>query len=123
MMSSGPALIIDDLVVIALIAVFYTGEIDTGYLIAAGAVTGELCGAGALAGIGFTMSLFIAGEAFPDLADYAAAKVAIFLAPFVAGGLGAVILWPREVEMDAADDAGDHGKGEAVGSNTMIKKP
>ncbi|MGH7589293.1 MAG: Na+/H+ antiporter NhaA [Gemmatimonadota bacterium] len=30
-----------------------------------------MCGAGALGGIGFTMSLFIAGVAFPDRADYA----------------------------------------------------
>src|SRR4029079_16714196 len=39
----------------------------------------QLCGAGALGGIGFTMSLFIAGVAFPDATVYAAAKIAIFL--------------------------------------------
>jgi NhaA family Na+:H+ antiporter len=55
----------------------------------------QLCGAGALGGIGFTMSLFIAGVAFPDRADYAAAKFAIFLASLTAGGLGALILCPR----------------------------
>jgi NhaA family Na+:H+ antiporter len=55
----------------------------------------QLCGAGALGGIGFTMSLFIAGEAFPDRADYAAAKIAIFLASLTAGGLGGLILWPK----------------------------
>jgi NhaA family Na+:H+ antiporter len=55
----------------------------------------QLCGAGALGGIGFTMSLFIAGIAFPDPADYAAAKIAIFLASLIAGGLGALVLWPR----------------------------
>jgi NhaA family Na+:H+ antiporter len=55
----------------------------------------QLCGAGALGGIGFTMSLFIAGVAFPDRADYAAAKVAIFLASLIAGVLGALVLWPR----------------------------
>jgi NhaA family Na+:H+ antiporter len=54
-----------------------------------------LCGAAALGGIGFTMSLFIAGEAFPDATVYAAAKVAIFLASLTAGVLGAVILFPR----------------------------
>jgi Na+:H+ antiporter, NhaA family len=58
----------------------------------------QLCGAGALAGIGFTMSLFIAGEAFPDPADYAAAKIAIFLASLIAGVVGAVILYPRSDE-------------------------
>ena len=37
----------------------------------------QVAGAGALAGIGFTMSLFIAGEAFPDETEFAAAKIAI----------------------------------------------
>src|SRR5688500_4860401 len=37
----------------------------------------QLAGAGALAGIGFTMSLYIAGKAFPDESDFAAAKVAV----------------------------------------------
>jgi NhaA family Na+:H+ antiporter len=55
----------------------------------------QLCGAGALGGIGFTMSLFIAGAAFPDPTDYAAAKIAIFLASLTAGGLGALILWRK----------------------------
>ena len=55
----------------------------------------QLCGAGALGGIGFTMSLFIAGIAFTDQGDYAAAKIAIFLASLVAGGAGVLILWPR----------------------------
>jgi NhaA family Na+:H+ antiporter len=54
-----------------------------------------LCGAGALGGIGFTMSLFIAGISFPNQADYAAAKIAIFLASLIAGGLGVLILWPK----------------------------
>jgi Na+:H+ antiporter, NhaA family len=58
----------------------------------------QLCGAGALAGIGFTMSLFIAGEAFPDSTDYTAAKIAIFIASLVAGILGAVILYRRSDE-------------------------
>ena len=40
----------------------------------------QLVGAGALAGIGFTMSLFIAGEAFPDESDFSAAKIAVFAA-------------------------------------------
>ncbi len=56
----------------------------------------QLCGAGVLAGIGFTMSLFIAGEAFPEQADYAAAKIAIFVASLLAGFLGVAILWPRK---------------------------
>lgn len=55
----------------------------------------QLCGAGALGGIGFTMSLFIAGVAFPDQTDHAAAKIAIFLASLAAGGMGLLILWPK----------------------------
>jgi NhaA family Na+:H+ antiporter len=55
----------------------------------------QLCGAGALGGIGFTMSLFIASVAFPDPANYAAAKIAIFLASLTAGALGVAILWAR----------------------------
>lgn len=56
----------------------------------------QLSGAGALAGIGFTMSLFIAGHALPNPPEFAAAKIAIFLASFIAGGLGTLILWPRQ---------------------------
>lgn len=52
----------------------------------------QLSGAAALAGIGFTMSIFIAGVAFPEQADYAAAKIAIFLASLTAGALGALML-------------------------------
>jgi NhaA family Na+:H+ antiporter len=65
----------------------------------------QLCGAGALGGIGFTMSLFIAGEAFPDRAIYAAAKIAIFLASLTAGGLGVLILWPRPEANDEREPA------------------
>lgn len=53
----------------------------------------QLWGAGALGGIGFTMSLFIASAAFPDAADYAAAKIAIFLASLTAAAVGVIILW------------------------------
>jgi NhaA family Na+:H+ antiporter len=38
----------------------------------------QLAGAAALGGIGFTMSLFIAGQAFPLPDDFAAAKLAVF---------------------------------------------
>jgi len=57
----------------------------------------QLAGAGALAGIGFTMSLFIATEAFPVPADFAAAKIAIFIASIVAGVVGTAILWPKAI--------------------------
>lgn len=53
----------------------------------------QLAGAGALAGIGFTMSLFIAAQAFPEPADFAAAKIAVFIASILAAVLGTVLLW------------------------------
>ena len=52
----------------------------------------QVAGTGALAGIGFTMSLFIAGQALTG-ADFAAAKAAIFLASIVAGAVGIAVLW------------------------------
>ncbi|WP_447987161.1 Na+/H+ antiporter NhaA [Nitrospira sp. Nam74] len=82
----------------------------------------QLFGAGALAGIGFTMSLFIAGQAFPDPADYAAAKIAIFLASFVAGGVGAAILWPRRADGHAAPDS-DRAGDQAESMGTLKRTP
>jgi len=67
----------------------------------------QLIGAGALGGIGFTMSLFIAGLAFPNAADYAAAKIAIFIASLIAAVVGTIILYPRrheESESELADE-------------------
>jgi NhaA family Na+:H+ antiporter len=63
----------------------------------------QLAGAGALAGIGFTMSLFIASQSFHG-ADYAAAKIAIFVASVCAGVLGTAILWRRRPS-EAASEA------------------
>lgn len=54
---------------------------------------GQLAGAGALAGIGFTMSLFIAGQAFAAPADFAAAKIAIFAASILSALAGVALLW------------------------------
>ena len=53
----------------------------------------QLAGAGALAGIGFTMSLFIAGEAFQSPQDFAAAKIAVFAASILSAVIGVAILW------------------------------
>jgi len=61
----------------------------------------QLAGAGGLAGIGFTMSLFIAGEAYPHATDFQAAKIAIFSASIIAGIVGTLILLPREAPRDA----------------------
>jgi NhaA family Na+:H+ antiporter len=53
----------------------------------------QVAAAGALAGIGFTMSLFIAGQAFPVAADFAAAKLAVFGASTLAAVIGVAMLW------------------------------
>lgn len=53
----------------------------------------QMAGAGALAGIGFTMSLFIAGQAFADPADFAAAKIAVFAASVLSALIGVAVLW------------------------------
>jgi NhaA family Na+:H+ antiporter len=53
----------------------------------------QLAGAGALAGIGFTMALFIAGQAFPVAADFAAAKIAVFAASILSAVIGVALLW------------------------------
>ena len=71
----------------------------------------QLAGAGALAGIGFTMSLFIAGQAFPATEDFAAAKIAVFAASIVAAGIGVALLWaaPRSAADPETREAGvDH---------------
>jgi NhaA family Na+:H+ antiporter len=52
----------------------------------------QLAGAGALAGIGFTMSLYIAAKAFAVPGDFAAAKLAIFSASLIAAALGSALL-------------------------------
>jgi NhaA family Na+:H+ antiporter len=60
----------------------------------------QLAGAGALAGIGFTMSLFIAGQAFPGAADFAAAKIAVFAASIVSAVIGVAVLWSAGLGAD-----------------------
>lgn len=52
----------------------------------------QLAGASFLAGIGFTLSLFIANAAFTDLEILASAKLAILVASILAGVLGVVAL-------------------------------
>ncbi|HSD69916.1 MAG TPA: Na+/H+ antiporter NhaA [Woeseiaceae bacterium] len=53
----------------------------------------QVTGAGMLAGIGFTMSLFIAGQAFPAEAHFAAAKIAVFAASVISAAMGVLMLW------------------------------
>ena len=65
-------------------------------------------GAGALAGIGFTMSLFIAGQAFPARADFAAAKIAVFAASILSAAIGVAVLW---------------GAGRAIDDDSAVTRP
>jgi NhaA family Na+:H+ antiporter len=53
----------------------------------------QLAGAGAMAGIGFTMSLFIAGQAFLGASDFSAAKIAVFAASIISALVGTILLW------------------------------
>ena len=62
----------------------------------------QVAGAGALSGIGFTMSLFIASQAFETSADFAAAKIAVFVASIAAAVIGAAILWRAGAERSFA---------------------
>jgi NhaA family Na+:H+ antiporter len=53
----------------------------------------HIIGLSAVAGIGFTVSLFVAGLAFVDPHQVELAKVGIFIGSFISGVLGAVILF------------------------------
>jgi NhaA family Na+:H+ antiporter len=64
----------------------------------------QLAGVAALAGIGFTMSLYIAHRAFPDAAEFSAAKIAVFIASAVAALLGTALLWRSQAPAEAARD-------------------
>lgn len=77
----------------------------------------QLSGAGALAGIGFTMSLFIAGRSLPESA-FPAAKVAIFLASFTAAAAGLAILWTR-----VPGDSLPHERSDMLEIGTPVGEP
>ncbi len=44
--------------------------------------------AGVLSGLGFTMSRFIARQAFPDVTDFSAAKITVFAASILSASIG-----------------------------------
>ena len=75
----------------------------------------QFLSAGVLAGIGFTMSLFIASAAFSDPAIQEASKLAILVASILAAALGSVLLTLTSPNTDAHSEmvriaAGDLGK-------------
>jgi NhaA family Na+:H+ antiporter len=57
-----------------------------------GVTWGQLWGAGCVAGVGFTMSLFVSGLAFDDASIIANAKVGILAASLLSGIVGYVVL-------------------------------
>ena len=64
----------------------------------------QLWGAGALAGMGFTMSLFIAAQAFPVANDFSAAKLAVFAASILSAVIGSVLLWNARLPAPSSGD-------------------
>ena len=74
-------------VLLASLLVIKIGKIDLH-----GITLGQLIGAGCLAGIGFTMSIFISELAYTDETFIDQAKVAILIASIAAGVLGALVL-------------------------------
>ncbi len=57
------------------------------------------------------MSLFIAGQSFPDHDDFAAAKIAVFAASVLSALIGVAVLWlaatPREGALSTDGCAAD----------------
>ncbi|HEX8135452.1 MAG TPA: Na+/H+ antiporter NhaA, partial [Actinomycetes bacterium] len=58
----------------------------------AGTSRAQLCGVATVAGIGFTVPLFVAGLAFPPGRFDAAVKLGLLLASVLAGAGGALVL-------------------------------
>jgi NhaA family Na+:H+ antiporter len=71
-----------------------------------------MIGAGSLAGIGFTMSLFIASEAFPAPSDFAAAKIAVLSASVLSALFGVALLWGAETPSE--EESRTEQEGQAV---------
>jgi Na+:H+ antiporter, NhaA family len=74
----------------------------------------QLAGAGALAGIGFTMSLFIAGQAFPVAFDFAASKIAVFIASLLAAAIGTALLWNARTPSASEESRADTTSSDPV---------
>jgi NhaA family Na+:H+ antiporter len=70
-----------------------------------GVIWHHMLGTGVLAGMGFTMSLFIASLAFTDLGTLATAKLAILIASLLAGVAGLLLLRQVPVVNQAAPAA------------------
>ncbi len=73
-----------------------------GATLPSGATWPTIAGVACLAGIGFTMSLFVSGLAFPGSDLLAQAKIGIVAASLVAGCIGAVVVYVSTTSADAA---------------------
>ena len=74
------------------ILLFTTVAVRLGARLPAGVRWGQIAGVACLAGIGFTMSLFVSSLAFPAPSMLTEAKLGIFVASIVAGVLGAIVI-------------------------------
>ena len=71
----------------------------------ADATWGQIIGVGMLCGIGFTMSIFIASEAFHTGGELEAAKLAIMISSFLAAAVGYIYLRLFAPVVEAANEA------------------
>ena len=70
-----------------------------------GATWGQIVGVGAVAGIGFTVAIFVSGLAFDDVALQDQAKIGILAASVLAGALGAVLLTRSAAQREPEDSS------------------
>jgi NhaA family Na+:H+ antiporter len=82
-------------------------------------------GAAAVAGIGFTVSIFIAGLAFDDDQLVDEAKVGILVASLLASGIGALFIQVglRKGSAGPIEANGDEGEGAAPLTETTPEAP
>ncbi|MCC7052250.1 MAG: Na+/H+ antiporter NhaA [Gemmatimonadaceae bacterium] len=78
-----------------------------------GSTWASVSGVACLAGIGFTMSLFVSGLAFPDAVLLAQAKAGIVAASLLAGTVGAAVMWWATAPARIAAPAPAAATGEA----------
>jgi Na+:H+ antiporter, NhaA family len=75
----------------------------------AGVTWRHMIGTAAIAGIGFTVSLFITSLAFERSDLVETAKIGVFAASLIAGVVGAVVLWSGAAAGKTPGDAGSEG--------------
>lgn len=71
----------------------------------------QFCGASIVAGIGFTMSLFVAALAFPDPRLLASAKLGVLTASLISASLGFIVLRALSPKQGSAETVGPSATG------------